>query len=146
MRQRRDIIAVLVALGAGGWTSLNAEPLATAASKGSYTAAQADRGRAIYQARCATCHGGALAGEDTNPPLAGGRFLANWTGQSLGTLATRIRTTMPLDEPNALGLLQTADVTAYLLQANGFRAGSGELSPDPAQLRQILIDPPDRVD
>jgi S-disulfanyl-L-cysteine oxidoreductase SoxD len=114
------------------------------ASAGVYTNGQAARGRALYQARCASCHGGALAGEDTNPPLAGGRFLANWSGQSIGALARRIRSTMPLEDPGSLTLRQTTDVVAYMFQANAFRGGKVELPPDAEQLNRLRIDTPRR--
>ena len=114
------------------------------ASDGIYTTAQAMRGRALYQARCASCHGGALAGEDTNPPLAGGRFLANWSGQSVGALARRIRSTMPLEDPGSLTLRQTTDVVAYMFQANTFRGGKAELPSNPEQLNRVRIDAPRR--
>jgi quinoprotein glucose dehydrogenase len=116
-------------------------PLAPrSASSGVYSAVQAERGRALYQVQCASCHGAALAGADTNPPLTGGRFLANWTGQSVAALAKRIRTTMPLDQPGKLGLAETADLVAYLLLANDFRGADVELPSSPRELDVIKID------
>jgi cytochrome c len=99
------------------------------ASKGVYTKAQATRGAALYEAECARCHGGAMEGIDVAPPLSGARFLSNWTGQPISALATRIRTTMPLDEPGKLGQAASADLVAALLDANGYPAGEVELSP-----------------
>jgi mono/diheme cytochrome c family protein len=116
------------------------QPAPLLASAGVYTIAQAERGRALYQAHCASCHGGALAGADTNPPLTGGRFMANWNGQSVGALAKRIRGTMPLDDPGTLGLVETADLVAYILQANDIRSGTAELPPSPRELESIKID------
>src|SRR5262245_36514187 len=42
---------------------------------GTFTAAQADGGRALYQARCAGCHLPDLGGRGEAPPLAGANFL-----------------------------------------------------------------------
>jgi mono/diheme cytochrome c family protein len=102
------------------------------ASAGAYTKAQADRGAALFSANCARCHGEALEGVDVAPPLTGARFLANWTGHPVAALAIRIRTTMPMDNPGALGLAQAADVTAYILSQNGYPAGAAELPSGPA--------------
>lgn len=111
-------------------------------SEGVYTAAQAARGKMSYAASCAACHGGALAGVELSPPLAGQHFLANWMGQPLDVLVLKIRTTMPQDDPGALGTAATAEVVAYILEANGFHPGTLELAKETAGLRQIVIDDP----
>jgi mono/diheme cytochrome c family protein len=109
------------------------------ASTGAYSAAQAGRGEALYSARCAQCHGAALEGADVAPALSGPAFLGNWTGQPLAALAGRIRTTMPQDDPGSLGLAAAADVTAYILQVNGYPAGAADL---PADLKTLELEPP----
>src|SRR5207249_2241693 len=48
-----------------------------------YTAAQAERGHALYSQQCAVCHGAALDGIEMAPSLAGGDFLDRWTGQTM---------------------------------------------------------------
>jgi hypothetical protein len=56
------------------------------------------------------------------PSLAGASFLNTWRGDTLGSLAACIRTTMP---PGAAGRLRDAeyrDLVAALLEANGFPA------------------------
>ena len=50
--------------------------------------------QALYNKNCASCHGDALTGVEVSPPLAGGEFLSNWNGLTLGDLFERIRTTM----------------------------------------------------
>jgi mono/diheme cytochrome c family protein len=109
-----------------------------------YTAAQAARGRALYGQQCAVCHGVDLEGVEMAPSLAGGAFVDRWTGQSLGDLFERIRTTMPRGKPGSLSREANADITAYILSANRFEAGSSELYPDVPALRRILIGPPGR--
>ncbi|MBU3078599.1 c-type cytochrome [Sphingomonas quercus] len=108
---------------------------------GAYSEAQAKRGEAQYTAHCASCHGDNLAGADVAPPLAGGGFLSNWSGQSAGDLFTRIKTTMPQDNPGSLGSAAVADVEAYILSKNGFPAGSTELPRDASLLGQTKIVP-----
>lgn len=119
-----------------------AQGAGAAASAGVYTDAQAGRGKAIYDAQCAACHGGTLAGADMSPPLAGGTFLANWSNQPLSELANRIRTTMPMDNPGTLSTAQTADVVAFILKSNGFKAGTTELPRNAQMMQQIKLDTP----
>src|ERR1700722_3099328 len=106
---------------------------ATTTSAGVYTVTQASRGAAIYTANhCVMCHGPDLTGSDSTPPLAGNMFLADWVGQSLGDVATRIRTTMPADNPGSLSDAQVADVMAYILQQNKYPVGTKEIPTDAA--------------
>jgi mono/diheme cytochrome c family protein len=93
---------------------------------GVYSAAQAARGEQVYRVQCASCHGRALDGA-IGPPLAGQSFLANWSGRPLAELVDRIQKTMPFEQPGTLSGGQSADVTAYLLQAGKFPSGSTEL-------------------
>jgi len=113
---------------------------------GVYTEEQADRGHSVYHSQCETCHGETLSGGDEVPPLAGGQFLANWNGLTMGDLFERVRKTMPLNNPGKLTAQQNADVLAYLLDFNMFPAGKTELPPAGEALKQIRIEAmkPDR--
>ena len=117
-----------------------AQGAAGPASSGVFTDAQAERGKTQYSTHCASCHGEDLAGADVAPALSGGNFTSNWKGQTAGALATRIRTTMPLDNPGSLGQPTVADVSAYILSRNGYPAGKAELPKDVGLLQQIKID------
>ncbi len=112
------------------------------ASSGIYSKAQAARGKAAYTEVCSTCHGDALEGADVIPPLTGTRFTSNWQGQTIGGLASRIRTTMPADNPGTLGLTATAEITAYLLEANGYPAGETDMPASNSALAQLMLDAP----
>ena len=108
---------------------------------GVYTMEQAERGAEIYGPECSVCHGGELEGIDMAPPLRGGRFGSNWNGVPLSELARRIRITMPMDNPGSLNSRQTADVLAYILNANAMPAGEMELPRRAGMLQQIVYQP-----
>ena len=74
------------------------------------------------------------------PPLAGGEFLANWNGLTLGDLFERIRTTMPLNKPGMLSRQTNADILAYMLDVNKFPDGKTELPRETEVLKQIKIE------
>jgi mono/diheme cytochrome c family protein len=107
---------------------------------GVYAQEQADRGHSFYNQYCASCHGDMLAGGEVAPPLAGGDFLANWNGLTVGDLFERIRRSMPQNDPGRLSRQQNADVLAYMLSFNKFPAGKTELAHDTELLKQIRIE------
>jgi mono/diheme cytochrome c family protein len=104
---------------------------------GVYTEAQAKRGAVRYDEQCSACHGAEGAGGGLAPALTGAAFAANYDGQTVADLVERIRRTMPVGQEGTLDREQTADITAYLLQANGFPAGSAELPADAHALKSI---------
>jgi mono/diheme cytochrome c family protein len=121
---------------------LKAQETTSSVNDGVYSQAQAERGKAGYAKFCQACHGETMAGIDTAPPLVGGTFVSNWAGQSVGDLAARVRTTMPLNNPGSLGSATVADIISQILQANGYRAGNAELPRDVQVQQMIRIDPP----
>jgi mono/diheme cytochrome c family protein len=108
---------------------------------GVYSDAQATRGKAIFDTRCALCHGEMLEGA-AGPPLAGDVFLGPRDGQPLSDVFDKINATMPADAPGTLESQQVADLVAFILQANKFAAGRTELTPAAALLKQIAIAAP----
>jgi mono/diheme cytochrome c family protein len=107
---------------------------------GVYSPAQADRGLQLYLSTCSQCHGPDMTGIDSAPPLTGGKFAANWNGVTLGDMVERIRISMPQNNPGTLTRAEIADVTAYLLQQNGFPAGETELPRQTAVLQTIAYE------
>lgn len=103
-----------------------------------YTDAQAARGRTVYAAKCASCHGEMLEGKSA-PPLAGKDFVAVWGTRPLSDLASKIRNTMPADDPGKMTPAGTADLVAYILQAGKFPSGSADLPTDEAALKSIVL-------
>jgi hypothetical protein len=141
MKRIAGITVGALALGVA-WAALAQAAAGGAASAGVYSKAQAERGAALYADNCARCHGSSMEGLDVAPPLTGQRFLGNWTNQPVAGLATRIRTSMPLDSPGVLGLSASAEITADILAANGYPAGAADMPTSVAQLQQIMIDAP----
>src|SRR5258708_40336476 len=87
---------------------------------GVFTADQAAQGKALFEARCAMCHGSELTGVEMAPPLVGASFLGNWSGVAVGDLFTRIHLTMPANDPGSLNNAETAQVLSYILSFNKF--------------------------
>ena len=104
-----------------------------------YTRAQADRGVELYKKACASCHTlGALSSATKGPSLSDTAFLAKWTGKSAYELIYGIQSTMPNDFSMELTMAQAADVTAAILQANGFKDGDAEL-PSSDEAKKLTI-------
>lgn len=106
---------------------------------GVYSAAQIERGKALWTKACASCHTlGAVSKSTTGPALSGAEFLAKWDGKTVFTLADGIQKTMPNDFSMELTAAQATDVTALILQENGFKAGAKDL-PTGDAAKQITI-------
>ena len=108
---------------------------------GVYTSEQAARGAALYANNCASCHGSALGGGESAPPLTGGEFFSNWNGLTVGDLFERIRISMPADRPGKLTREQDADVVAFMLSVSEFPTGKVDLGRQTEVLKQIRIEP-----
>jgi cytochrome c len=89
---------------------------------GSYSAAQATRGKQLYSDQCLACHGEMLEGI-VGPPLSGDDFLTDFGGHPVADLIQKIQTTMPQDAPGTLTRPQATDITAYILQFNKYPDG-----------------------
>src|SRR5476651_631173 len=113
-----------IALGAMG--ILASDGIAqTRPAAGPFTDAQAEAGRAIYTGRCASCHD---AGGETGK-LSGATFLNLWKTRTTRDLYTRIKTTMPFNDPGSLSDTAAASVVAYVLKSNGAMAGTADFTP-----------------
>ena len=107
---------------------------------GVYTQEQATRGGALYAKECGSCHGTALSGGESAPALAGGDFLSNWNGLTVGDLFERMRVSMPADRPGRLNRETIADILAFVLSANQFPTGKTDLERQTEVLRQIRFE------
>lgn len=106
--------------------------------EGVYTQAQALRGMQVFEERCAICHGSDLTGGD-GPELVGGTFAVNWSSRYLDRLFVKVRDRMPPDDARSTTEQEKLDILAYVLERNGFPAGTAELVPDLERLASIQI-------
>jgi mono/diheme cytochrome c family protein len=113
------------------------------AQDGLYTAEQAKRGEAAYDANCATCHGGDLRSSDREVPNLSDRwFRSGWVGKTVAEKFKAIRETMPPKEPGSLGDQVYLDILAYILQFNRIPAGNHALTADLPALKQLVVPTP----
>jgi S-disulfanyl-L-cysteine oxidoreductase SoxD len=106
---------------------------------GVYSTAQAERGKTAFETSCINCHNRDLAGSVRGPALRGDKFMLNWQDGSINNLFSKIRFSMPATYPDSVSDEVKLDIVAYLLQANGFPAGSEELKIDADRLEAIQI-------
>jgi mono/diheme cytochrome c family protein len=107
---------------------------------GVYSDAQAQRGKQQYAGSCAACHKQDLSGDGITPGLADDGFIERWDKDTVEGLFTRIKTTMPADNPGKLADAEYLDVVAFLLKANGFPGGPTDLAREGTDsLKNILI-------
>jgi mono/diheme cytochrome c family protein len=106
---------------------------------GVFTAAQAQRGKASFDKECSNCHNQDLNGSARAPGLRGDRFLGNWLNGSVNALYSKIRFSMPATYPETVSDAVKLDILTYLLEVNGFPAGSAELKMDADELERIQI-------
>jgi len=132
-------IAVAAVIGAFPW-KLRAQDATGSVWDGVYTQAQADRGRAAYNASCASCHGDQLTGGEIAPALVGGDFMSNWNGLTVGALFERSRMGMPPGAPAKVPRDSKVDIVAYILSFNKFPPGEKELPAQTAMMNTIRID------
>lgn len=96
---------------------------------GSYTAAQAQAGRAAYQTNCASCHAPDLSGRE-GPQLAGANFMRQWGDKTTGDLIGFMRATMPPGGAAPLPDQTYIDLAAFILDSNSARPGDRALTAD----------------
>src|SRR5436190_8683983 len=89
------IVCVVPLVVAAVASAQSAPGTETTVRDGVYSAAQAKRGRATYDTKCASCHDGGTMG----PELWGDQFQAQWDNKLVGGFFSRIQTTMPEDAP-----------------------------------------------
>jgi hypothetical protein len=66
------------------------------------------------------------------PPLLGDAFINKWTNKPLTELFNYERSKMPPTNPGSVPDDKMWLITAYILQKNGFSAGSAPLDPQTA--------------
>ena len=96
---------------------------------GVYSKVQADGAKAQFEKICADCHPFSEAEKKKvkDIPLGGDTFFQNWTGRPIKELATTIALTMPNDGSAVVSEEEALNLVAFILQKNGFPAGSKPL-------------------
>ena len=103
------------------------------------SAQDATSGGNLFKQQCASCHGDRLEGR-SGPPLTGGDFRSRWPAAEL---TSKIKNTMPLDNPGKLTAAQAADLAAYIQQANPVTTSTAAAAPKSdfppaANLQQLM--------
>jgi alcohol dehydrogenase (cytochrome c) len=117
-------LAGLLALGA----ALPASAAGQAPPPSLYSQAQAEQGKAVFDASCARCHGTDLQGKDDAPPVAGPYFASSWGGHKVSELIDFVQREMPFDEPGSLDEASYLRAVAYVLSRNGVPPGETALA------------------
>ena len=92
-----------------------------------FTAAQAAAGKTAYNSSCAVCHGSTMTNGTFGTPLAGAYFKNAWFGKTVAKFYERAQKTMPPAAPASLPKESYANIVAYILDMNGFKAGDSPL-------------------
>jgi len=134
--------AVIGLLLAGGSAAVRTqEPSDSPILKGVYSKDQASRGKDLYAANCAVCHGDALVSTTPEAPsLTGPNFTFDWVGKTIGERAQTIQNNMPPTRPDSLDAQTVSDIVAYILEFNGYPAGAKDLGSDMSELEKIAIE------
>lgn len=122
------IVAQVVSTAARAQTSSDDRSVLS----GVFTAEQVEKGRTAHRAFCLSCHG--------SEAYTGEPFETMWIGRTVFDFFDALRTTMPNDEPGKLTTEEYVDVTAYILNLNGYPPGATPLSYDENELRKVKID------
>jgi mono/diheme cytochrome c family protein len=147
MKHKAKLLAAGI-LGTGVFllTGQESAPSAT------FTQAQAEAGRASYAETCGKCHTPTLLGRKGEPgelppisslstayqefigkrgyvpPLAGKSFIDRWGSKTAGQLIARFQETADYFLPKDADRETTVNITAYILQENGAKAGNHPLT------------------
>jgi cytochrome c len=92
-----------------------------------YTDAQAKAGAAKYSDSCEQCHGAKLEGR-AGPALVGPNFASVKAGFKVKDIFGFINENMPATQPGSLPRQDYVEIMAFLLQQNGYPAGTAKLT------------------
>lgn len=103
-----------------------------------FTAEQVAAGKTAYNANCAVCHGSTMTNGTFGTPLAGEYFKGKWSGKTVGAFFTKSKT-MPPAAPASLPNDTYANIIAYILDVNGYKATGEKLPSAGDSLNQMKI-------
>jgi PQQ-dependent dehydrogenase (s-GDH family) len=123
-------------------TNVGAQPAMTGGTSAGvplqFTAEQAAKGKTAYNSNCAVCHGNTMTNGTFGPPLAGEYFRNKWLGMTVRRFYDHAKT-MPPSAPASLQDDAYADIVAYILEVNGFKAAGIELPAGGQALDKMTI-------
>jgi mono/diheme cytochrome c family protein len=107
-----------------------------------YIADQAQAGATVYAQACASCHGGALEGGGA-PALKGSAFAERAVAQGMTpqSLYDLVAFTMPQVDPGGLKPEEYAALVSFILQQNGYPAGTTALAPGAPVMKETKVTP-----
>jgi alcohol dehydrogenase (cytochrome c) len=114
---------ILVWLAAGVAIAFIVVQIASAQVTPSYSEAQAAQGKAVYEGKCASCHGARLDDGEFAPPLRGDEFLGRWGGKRVDELTNYVSDRMPPNQPGSLSVEQALNAVVYVLSRNAVPPG-----------------------
>ena len=103
-----------------------------------YTAAQAKAGMGKFLGNCGMCHGAKLQGI-SGPSLKGPNFASEKANFSVSDVFTIVSQNMPATNPGSLEHDDYVQIMAYLLQENGYPAGTTALTFDGASQSKVPL-------
>lgn len=149
MRSARNLITAVAVLGGALWAGGSngaaqggaADATVAPIWTGVYTAEQAEQGKVPFTGVCRRCHSDNLEGSERGPALKGASFMGNWEQQDLDRLRSKIRDTMPPDDPGKLSEADYLGLVSYILQNNGYPAGATPLEASALSDIQLMPKP-----
>jgi mono/diheme cytochrome c family protein len=123
----RTLLALLLAAA----STAAAQGTDVTTKTGVYTAAQADRGEAVFRKSCLECH--------VPDDYRGEAFKSKFVGGTAFDMFEQIRTSMPQSDPGSLTRQQYADVVAFLFKLNNLPTGASELPTEADPLKAIKV-------
>ena len=129
---QRVLIAAAIAGYSIGVVATAAQSPTKTTNDGVYTAAQAARGKTVFEAKCTACH------EPSR--FTGEAFFEAWDGKAMKEIWDVASGTMPEDNPGSLKQQEYGDILAYFLALNEFKAGDAELLGDAAAMAAIKVE------
>ena len=125
-------MAAVIAGSAIGVVTIAAQAPTKATNDGVYTAAQAARGKAVFEAKCTGCHEPAR--------FTGEAFFEAFNDKPMKDIWDVASGTMPEDNPGSLKQQEYGDILAYFLALNEFKTGDTELAGNAAAMAAIKVE------
>lgn len=115
---KQTLVSMTAAAIGVAMISMAAYAGAKSTKDGAYTAAQAERGKKVYDASCGNCHQADFYREK----------LTRFQGKPVSELFEVVATSMPADNIGGLLTSEYLDALAYIFSITGSPAGSEELT------------------